>query len=86
MEYRESFAKRMKEFRLMNGLTQDKAGERIGVSNVSIHKWESGEHMPPLSRLPRIAKAYRIEIVDLFNGKEFDWKRDVHDGKDDTNE
>lgn len=50
-------------------LTQDEAAERIGVSQVCVHAWETGKWLPRSTLLPKIASVYGCTIDDLFRQK-----------------
>ena len=49
------------------GWTQAELGERLGVSNQAVSKWESGATMPDVMLLPALADAFGIRIDDLFS-------------------
>lgn len=40
--------------RKKKGLTQEQLGEKLGVSNKTISRWENGNYMPDLSLLNKI--------------------------------
>ena len=42
------------------GLSQEGLAERIGVSRQSISKWETGEALPEISKLPLLASAFGV--------------------------
>ena len=42
------------------GLSQEALAERIGVSRQAISKWETGEAAPEISKLPLLAKTFRV--------------------------
>lgn len=50
------------------GLTQAQLGERLGVSNQAISKWEKGMNLPDVMLLPQIAKVFGTTIDRLFEG------------------
>lgn len=50
------------------GLTQAQLGERLGVSNQAISKWEKGMNLPDVMLLPQIAKVFDVTIDRLFEG------------------
>lgn len=56
------------DLRKENGLTQEELGERIGVSNKTISKWENGIFVPDITCLTAIADFYNISVDDLLNG------------------
>jgi len=63
-------ALRLVQHRVEHGLSQSKLGRLLGVSQPAIARLESGEHMPTLPTLLRIAEALDIEIlVDIRSRK-----------------
>ena len=43
-----------------------KLGERVGVSNQAVSKWENGNTSPDISLLPMIASALNVTLQELF--------------------
>lgn len=37
----------LKELRKQNNMTQEQLGERVGVTNKTVSRWETGKYMPP---------------------------------------
>lgn len=62
------FGNRLTELRTQKGLTQDKLGEILGVSNKAVSKWENGSAMPRLDMMVRIADYFEIGIDEFFDG------------------
>jgi len=58
-------AKRLKELRAHQGLTQAALAQRAGVTLSYIGRLEIGRHDPQLSTLYKLAKGLRISIADL---------------------
>ena len=52
--------------RKAKGWTQAELGERLGVSNQAISKWEKGMTMPDIMLLPELAKIFGVTIDELF--------------------
>ncbi len=57
------------------GWTQAELGEKLGVSNQAVSKWEAGITSPDISLLPLIADAFECSIDELFSRS---LKREVH--------
>lgn len=55
-----------KRNRLLAGMTQADLAEKLGVSAVTVHKWESGESMPRAKRLKEIAEAMGTTVSNLL--------------------
>ena len=59
--------KRIKDYRESLGISQRELGEKLGVSNQIISKWERGDQKDiPLSNLNMIAKALKVDIRDII--------------------
>lgn len=51
------------------GLTQQEAADRLGVSNKTISKWESGGGFPDIAILPALAELYGVTADDILAGE-----------------
>lgn len=56
--------------RKKKGLTQEQLGERLGVTNKTISRWENGNYMPDLSMLEPLSKELEITLNELLAGEE----------------
>ena len=61
-----SLGKNIAEFRKRKGFTQEELGQKLGVTNQAVSKWESETSMPDVMMLPRIADALDVTLDDLF--------------------
>lgn len=59
----------LKELRNEKGMTQEQLGERIGVSNKTISRWETGNYMPPVDCLSILSEIYDISINEIIAGE-----------------
>ena len=59
----------LKELRKQNNMTQEQLGERLGVTNKTISRWETGNYMPPIECLKRLSDIYIISINEIISGK-----------------
>ncbi len=50
-------------------LTQDQLAEKLGVSNKTISKWETGKCMPDYSIIRNLCEELNITIPELMDGK-----------------
>ena len=50
-------------------MTQEQLGERIGVTNKTISRWETGNYMPPVECLVMLSDIYKISINELLAGE-----------------
>jgi len=60
----------LRELRNQRGLTQAQVAEHMGVSNVTLGKWENGKSVPADETLARLAEFYEVapgEITFLRN-------------------
>lgn len=57
------------ELRKKNNLTQAELGEKLGVTNKTISRWETGNYMPPVEMLEELSILYGMTINELLSGK-----------------
>ena len=60
------FGKKLKEFRVAKGLSQQKLGEELGFCNQTISFWESGSREPDLDTLLKISRYFEVSLDELF--------------------
>ena len=48
------------------GLTQEQLALRIGSTDVSVSRWETGRREPSLSALQAISEALGIDLIDIY--------------------
>ena len=51
------------------GMTQQEAADRLGVSNKTVSKWESGGGFPDIAILPALAELYGVTADDILAGE-----------------
>lgn len=51
-------------------LTQEQLAEKLGVSNKTISKWETGKCMPDYSVVKNLCEELEITIAELMDGEE----------------
>ena len=51
------------------GLTQEALGEKLGVTNKTISRWENGNYLPPVEMLQELSKLYAVSINELLCGE-----------------
>lgn len=61
-----SIGKNLAKYRKAKRLTQEELGEKLGVTNQAVSKWESEASMPDVMLLPEIATALNITLDDLY--------------------
>jgi len=52
------------------GLSQEALAEQIGVSRQAVSKWETGEAVPEVSKLPLLAQALHVSVDWLLSEAE----------------
>ena len=57
------------ELRRKDGLTQETLGEKIGVTNKTISRWENGNYMPDIEMLQLLSKEFKVSINELLSGE-----------------
>lgn len=65
----EIFAKRLKDLRQDNNISQKELAKQIGVSSTCIVRWEQGSRIPTLDTASRVAKFFNVSI-DFLAGLE----------------
>jgi transcriptional regulator with XRE-family HTH domain len=57
------------QLRRRDGLTQEKLGEKIGVTNKTVSRWENGNYMPDIEMLQLLGKVFSVSINELLAGQ-----------------
>ena len=52
-------------------LTQEQLGEKLGVTNKTISRWENGNYMPDIEMLSMLSKEFDVSINELISGERF---------------
>ena len=55
--------------RRREGLTQEALGEKLGVTNKTISRWENGNYLPDIEMLQLLAREFRISLEELLAGE-----------------
>ena len=50
-------------------MTQEQLGERLGVTNKTISRWETGKYMPDIDKLQELSAILGISINELLAGE-----------------
>lgn len=51
------------------GLTQEQLGEKLGVTNKTVSRWENGNYMPNVEMLLLLSKEFGVSINELISGE-----------------
>ena len=57
------------ELRKEHGYTQEQLGDKIGVTNKTISRWETGMYLPPVDALLMISELFDVSINEILSGK-----------------
>lgn len=66
---RMNIAFRINDLRLQNKLTQKAFGKRVGVSELSVNRWENRWQLPPMKTVRRIAEEFKTTPEWLLYGE-----------------
>ena len=61
-----TFGERIKEYRKNIGFTQSKLAERLGISEQSVSKWETGVTMPDITMLVPLSSVLGVSVDSLL--------------------
>ena len=59
----------LQELRKEHNLTQAELGDKLGVTNKTVSRWETGNYMPPVEMLEMLGNIYGLTINELLSGK-----------------
>lgn len=59
----------LRQLRKEHGLTQEQLGEKVGATNKTISRWETGVYMPPVECLAMLSELYGVSINEIVAGK-----------------
>jgi transcriptional regulator with XRE-family HTH domain len=62
----ESFQDRLKQLRSEKGITQQQLASMMYITRSTISRWESGQRIPDLVLLPRLAECLGVDISQLI--------------------
>lgn len=59
------------KYREENNITQSEMAEILGISNVTLHHYETGKRNVPYDVAEKIAKILKKEVEDIFSPEKF---------------
>ena len=62
----------LKELRKEKQITQEELAEKLGVSNRTVSRWETGSNMPDFDVLIELSDFYDVEIREILEGKKIE--------------
>ena len=54
------------------GLTQESLGEKLGVTNKTISRWETGKYMPDIDKLQELSTCLGVSVNELLSGEKIE--------------
>lgn len=63
---------KIKELRLQNGLTQKSLGEKCGIAEPTIRKYELGKLNPKVGTIKKIADALNVPVSEIIDWSKYD--------------
>lgn len=64
------FGKNLSNLRRREGLTQEALGEKIGVTNKTVSRWENGNNLPDIEMLQILGNIFHVSADQLISGGE----------------
>lgn len=60
------------QLRKERGLTQEELGQRVGVTNKTVSRWENGNYMPDIELLVPLGEILGVSVNELLAGERLD--------------
>ncbi len=60
------------ELRKGQNLTQEQLGEKLGVTNKTVSRWETGVYLPPAEKLILMSEIFSVSINEILSGERLD--------------
>ncbi len=57
------------KLRKEQGLTQEQLGEKLGVTNKTVSRWETGTYLPPADMLLSMSELFDVSVNELLSGR-----------------
>ena len=57
------------KLRKEQGWTQEQLGEKLGVTNKTVSRWEKGNYLPPVEMLQMMSEVYGLTINEILSGE-----------------
>ena len=55
--------------RKQHNLTQEALGEKLGITNKTVSRWENGNYMPDIEMLQLLSQEFGVSINELISGE-----------------
>lgn len=60
------------QLRKERGLTQEELGQKVGVTNKTVSRWENGNYMPDIELLVPLGEILGVSVNELLAGERLD--------------
>lgn len=64
--------KYLAQLRHNRGLTQEALGEKLGVTNKTVSRWENGNYLPTVDALQQLSDLYGVTINEILSGQKLE--------------
>jgi len=61
-----NIGRKIKDFRIVKGITQETLAQEMGVTAQAVSRWENGAAMPDITLLPALSVFFGVRIDDFF--------------------
>lgn len=65
----QKIGKFLKSLRTQHNMTQEQLGEKLGVTNKTISRWETGNYLPSIDCLKLLSELYQVSINEILSGE-----------------
>lgn len=65
----QKIGKFLKSLRTQHNMTQEQLGEKLGVTNKTVSRWETGNYLPSIDCLKILSELYQISINEILSGE-----------------
>lgn len=65
----QKIGKFLAQLRKEQELTQEQLGEKLGVTNKTVSRWENGNYLPPVEILQMLSDLYGLTINEILSGE-----------------
>lgn len=73
----EKMGKFIAELRMEQGYTQKEIGDKLGITDNSVSKWERGINAPDIYYLKELAEIFHVTVQELLNGERKFKKKEI---------
>ncbi|MDE6687582.1 MAG: helix-turn-helix domain-containing protein [Lachnospiraceae bacterium] len=57
------------DLRKEKGFTQEQLGDKIGVTNKTVSRWETGVYLPPADVMLALGELFNVSVNEILSGK-----------------